>query len=330
MMEETLRIVKNEFLIATVLVVGMTVWASGANAAYPEKEIRVVIGFPPGSAIELSGRAIMQAAEKYIGKPLVIINKPGAAQSIAMNDLVSSPADGYTIAVSTDGYKATTRHTQILAFDAEKIRYVAGYARFRHVLFVKGKSSYGSFDKFVALARQQPKKMEWAGSGVGAAPQLLGEVFFRDLKIPATYVPFKGSNEYVQAVMGGQVLSGVIDISGVAQHVKTGAIDLVAVLADKRLEEFPDVPTAREKGLSELDILNGNIVIVTHADVLPERFAFLVEAFHKAAEDPEFKAMAKKMRLNVVYTPPQRMEEQAEKTGALTLPLIKELGLYKK
>jgi tripartite-type tricarboxylate transporter receptor subunit TctC len=309
---------------------GAAAWAGAARAEYPEKEIRVVVGFPPGSVIELSGRAIMQVAEKYIRKPLVILNKPGAAQSIAMNELVGSPADGYTIAVSTDGYKATTRHTQVLAFDPEKIRYVAGYARFQHVLFVKGHSAYGTYDKFVALARREPKKIEWAGSGVGAAPQLLGEVFFRDLKIPATYVPFKGSNEYVQAVMGGQVLSGVIDFSGVAQYVKTGALDLVAVLADKRLEEFPDVPTAREKGLSELDILNGNIVVVTHADVPPDRFAFLVDAFRKAADDPEFKAMAKKMRLNVVYTPPSRMEEQAKKTGALTLPLIKELGLYKK
>lgn len=308
----------------------MAGWEGNVNAAYPEKEIKVVVGFPPGSVIELSGRAIMHVAEKYIKQPLVIINKPGAAQSIAMNELISSPADGYTIAVSTDGYKATTSHTQDLAFDAQKIRYVAGYARFQHVLFVKGKSTYGSFDKFVAMGRREPKKMEWAGSGVGAAPQLLGEVFFRDLKIPATYVPFKGSNQYVQAVMGGQVLSGVIDISGVAQYVKTGALDLVAVLADTRLEEFPDVPTAREKGLSKLNILNGNIVIVSHADVPPERFAFLVDAFHKAAEDPEFKAMAKKMRLNVVYTPPQSMEEQAKKTGELTLPLIKELGLYKR
>lgn len=321
---------RTRFVMVAAALAGAAVWAGAARAEYPEKEIRVVVGFPPGSVIELSGRAIMQVAEKYIKKPLVILNKPGAAQSIAMNELVGSPADGYTIAVSTDGYKATTRHTQVLAFDPEKIRYVAGYARFQHVLFVKGHSPYGTYDKFVALARREPKKIEWAGSGVGAAPQLLGEVFFRDLKIPATYVPFKGSNEYVQAVMGGQVLSGVIDFSGVAQYVKTGALDLVAVLADKRLEEFPDVPTAREKGLSELDILNGNIVVVTHADVPPDRFAFLVDAFRKAADDPEFKAMAKKMRLNVVYTPPSRMEEQAKKTGALTLPLIKELGLYKK
>jgi len=321
---------KKGWFIGAAIAAGMAAWASGANAEYPEKEIKVVVGFPPGSVIELSGRAIMQVAEKYIKRPLVIVNKPGAAQSIAMNDLVSSPADGYTIGVSTDGYKATTAHTQILAFDPAKIRYVAGYARFQHVLFVKGKSPYGNFDSFVALARREPKKMEWAGSGVGAAPQLLGEVFFRDLKIPATYVAFKGSNEYVQAVMGGQVLSGVIDISGVAQHVKTGALDLVVVLADTRLEEFPDVPTAREKGLSELNILNGNIVVVAHADVPPERFAFLVEAFRKASEDPEFKATAKRMRLNVLYTPPQSMEEGAKRTGALTQPLLKELGLFKR
>lgn len=314
-------------VLGAALVAGLA-WAGGASAQFPEKEIRVIVGFPPGSAIESSARAMMQVAGKYIKQPLVIMNMPGAAQSIAMNELVNAPADGYTIAVTTDGYKSLTTRTQKLKFDPEKIRFVGGYARFQHVLFVKGGSPYGSFDKFVELGRTQPQRMEYSGSGEGSAPDLLGKVFFRDLGIRATYVPFKGSNEYVQAVMGGHVLSGVIDISGIARHVRSKALDLVVVLADKRLEEFPDVPTAREKGLSEFDILNSIVAVATHADVPADRFNFLVDAFRKATLDPEFKAMGKKMGLNVVYTPPQQAEEGVQKTRAVGIPLLKQLGLY--
>ena len=186
----------------------------------------------------------------------------------------------------------------------------------------------GSFDDFVALGRKDNKKMEYAGSGEGSAPDLLGKVFFRDLKMRATYVPFKGSNEYVQAVMGGHVLSGIIDISGIARHVRAGSLKLVVVLADKRLEEFPDVPTSGEKGLSDLNILNSIVGVAAHRDVPADRLAFLEEAFRKAAEDPDFKGLAKKMGLNAVYTNPKAAAEGVAKTRAVGVPLLKELNLF--
>lgn len=319
---------KMAILFGPALVIALTSWTSLAYADYPEKEIRVIVGFPPGSAIELSARAIVQVAAKYVKKPLIVLNLPGAAQSIAMAELVKSPADGYTIAVTTDGYKSLTVHTQKLRFDPANIHIVGGFARFKHVLFVKGDSPYAQFDDFVAFGRKNPAAMEYAGSGEGSAPDLIGKEFFRNLKQRATYVPFKGSNEYIQAVMGGHVLSGIIDISGVARYVKSGALKLVVVFADQRLEEFPDVPTTREKGLSDLNILNSIICIVAHKDTPPERLAFLEDAFKKAAEDPEFAALAQKMGLKAVYTSPQAAAEGLKKTEAVGVPLLKELGLY--
>lgn len=315
-------------LFGPALAMALTFWASLAYALYPEKEIRVVVGFPPGSAIELSARAIVQVATKYVKTPLIVVNLPGAAQSIAMAELVKSPADGYTIAVTTDGYKSLTIHTQKLRFDPGNIHIVGGFARFRHVLFVKGDSPYAQFEDFVALGRRNPSAIEYAGSGEGSAPDLIGKVFFRDLKQRATYVPYKGSNEYVQAVIGGHVLSGIIDISGVSRYVKSGALKLVVVFADQRLDEFPDVPTTREKGLSDLNILNSIIGVAAHKDTPPERFAFLADAFKKAAEDPEFAALAHKMGLKAVYTSPQAAAEGLKKTENVGVPLLKALGLY--
>lgn len=317
-------------LFAIFFIPGLLFSAGLARGAevYPEKEIRVIVGFPPGSAVELSVRAIVQVAAKYVKRPLVVLNMPGGAQTIAMAELVRSAPDGYTIAMTTDGYKSLTIHQQKLRFDPNAIRIVAGYARFTHVLFVKGDSPYAQYDQFIAYGRKNPEAMNYSGSGEGSAPDLIGKVFFRDTSLRATYVPFKGSNEYIQAVMGGHVLSGIIDISGVRRHVKSGALKLVVVFADQRLEEFPDVPSSREKGLSDLNIFNSILCIAVHKDTPPEKFAFLHDAFRKATEDPDFRKLAQDMGLKAVYTSPQAAEQGIQKTGAAGIPLLKGLGLF--
>ena len=172
--------------------------------------------------------------------------------------------------------------------------------------------------------------MNYGGSGEGSTPDLIGKVFFRDTGLRATYVPFKGSNEYLVAVMGGHLLSGVIDISGVRKHVKSGALKLVVVFADQRLEEFPDVPSSREKGISDLNIFNSTLLIAVHKDIPRERYVFLHDAFKKAIEDPEFRRLAQDMGLKVGYTSRQAVEEGIRRTNATSVPLIKELGLYAK
>ena len=302
--------------------------ASTAHAQFPEKDIRVIVGFPPGSAIENSARAFVQVGAKYAKRPLVVFNMPGAAQTVAMSELVRSPADGYTIGISTDGYKALTVLTQKMNFDPNAIRILGGYARFQHVLFVKGDSPYAQYDQFIAHGKANPKAMEYAGSGDGSAPDLIGKVFFRDLKMPATYVPFKGSAEYVQAVMGGHVLSGVIDISGISRQVKAGAVKVVVVFGDQRLAEFPDVPSSKEKGVSDVNALNSIFSVVVHRDTPPERIAFLEDLVKKVAEDAEFRKLATNMQLNAVYTGPKEAAEGMERMRAIGTPLLKQLNLY--
>lgn len=295
---------------------------------YPEKAIRVIVGFPPGSAIELSARALTQVAAKHVGKPLVIVNMPGANQGIAMSALARAEPDGYTIAISTDGFRSMSLHQQKPNFDPGVIETIAGYVRFKHVLFVKGDSQYAQYDQFIAHGKKNPSAMEYGGSGRGSTPDLLGKVFFKDAGLRATYVPYKGSNEYIAAVLGGQLLSGIVDISGVSERVKSGTLKLVVVFADKRLEDFPDVPASAEKGVRDLNIFNSTILIVAHRELARDKYRFLHDAFKKAIDDLEFHQMAKKLGLTVEYATREMVDERIQKTNAVSVPLIKELGLY--
>jgi len=301
---------------------------SVAAEEYPDKEIRLLVGFPPGSAIELSVRALVQASTKYFRKPIVIINRPGAAQTIAMTELASAAPDGYTIGMTTDGYKSMTVHTQKIRFDPQVLKIVLGYARFRHVLFVKNDLPYGKYDDFVAYARSKPGAVAYGGAGEGSTPDLIGKVFFKDLGVVPTYVPFKGSNEYIAAVMGGHLQSGVIDISGVHRYLQSGALKLVVVFGDQRMEEFPDVPSSKEKGHSDLNLFNSRLCIVVHKDMAPEKIAVLHDAFRKTVESTEFRKLADDMGLKAGYTGPQESEEGILNTGKLGIPLLKELKLY--
>lgn len=295
---------------------------------YPDKEIRIIVGFPPGSAAELSLRALVQVASKHIKKPLVVLNKPGASQTIAMAELAAATPDGYTIGMTTDGYKSMTVRTQKMRFDPKVLKFVLGYARFRHVLFVRSDLPYAKYDDFIAYAKKAPGAVAYGGTGEGSTPDLIGRVFFRDVNVKPAYIPYKGSNEYIAAVLGGHLQSGVIDISGVRKQLQAGQLKMVVVFGDNRLEEFPDVPSSKEKGHSDLNLFNSVLSIVVHKDVLADRVASLHDALKRAVDDPEFAKLCDDMGLKAQYTSPQAAEAGVLKMEQLGVPLLKELKLF--
>src|SRR5690606_25995066 len=118
-----------------------------------------------------------------------------------------------TIGMSTDGFKSLTVLQNKVRFDPEDLRVLLGYSQFTHVLFVKGDAPYKRYEDYVAFAKRRPGAMEYGGTGQGTAPDLLGKVLARDAGMQLTYVPFKGSNEYIPAIMGGHVKSGIVAIS---------------------------------------------------------------------------------------------------------------------
>lgn len=310
--------------LATALI-GIAGHATGAG--FPEREVRIITGFPAGSAAESSLRALVQTATKHLGQPLVIINRPGGSQSIAMTELANATPDGYTIGMTTDGFKALTVKQQRVRFNPDDLKMVLGYAQFRHVLFVRSASPYKRYEDFISAAKANPKSLDYSGTGQGTAPDLLGKVFARDAGIALNYVPYKGSNEQVPAVMGGHVQSGIIDISGIRAHVEGGALSLVLVFGDKRLPEFPDVPTSQEKGLRDLNLFNSVLAITLHRDTPADRVAILHEAFRKTVQDPEFLKAAAATGLGAVYVPGERVEQGIENIRRVGVPLLKELNL---
>lgn len=299
---------------------------------FPEREIRIDIGFPPGSSTELSLRALVDVAQKYSPKPLIIVNKPGAAQSIAFSDLVSSKPDGYTIGVGTDSFRALTRHQLKLSFNPDNAKALLGYARFRHVLFVKGDSPYNTIEDLLAAGRANAQKIDYGGTGEGTAPDLFGRILFGGANVPVTYIPFKGTNELIPAVMGRHVISGINDVSILMAFFKRGELKPLLVFGDERIAELPDVPTTKEKGLGKdsnlMSLLNSSICVFVPRDLPADRFKVLYDIFSKAAKDPDFKRQADVLGLQQRFLEPEAVEKQISETSAAGTPLLKQLNLY--
>lgn len=259
---------------------------------------------------------------------MIVINKPGASQSIALGALASAAPDGYTMAMTTDTYISLTSHQQKLQFDPKLLRVLLGYATLKHVLFVRSDFPYAKYEDLVAYGKTSGAVLNFGGTGEGTSPDLITKAFFRSTGIRAAYIPYKGSGEYVAGVLGGTLQGGIVDLSGIKQQADAKTVKLVMVIGEQRLAEFPDVPSSQEKGLGDLNLFNPVRCLVVHRGTPADRVRILHDGFRKAAEDPGFRDWARKSGVAAEYQSARSVDEGISKTEKVGIPLLKELNLF--
>lgn len=296
---------------------------------YPEKPIQLLVGLAPGSSLELSARALAKVAPKYLGIPVVVVNMPGGAQTVAFNELVKAPPDGYTIGLMPTSYKSMTIHTQKVPFDPRILKVLLGYAQFESVLLVRADSPYGKFEDFIAYGRANPGSIKFGHSGRGIASHFIGVLLFKNANVKAVDVPFKGgTSEIVTAVLGGHVMAGVNTISGVEQHIKAGTLKALVTITDRRLKGLPDVPTLKELGYPDLSVFNTFLSVGIHRDTPVDRMKKLHDALKEAILDPELDKILKGMGMNSEYFSPETLEKGMLDVEKMAIPLLKEIKLF--
>lgn len=320
--------------VLLVTLVAFQLIASGFVRAeekeYPEKAVQIIVGYVPGSILDLGARAFSKVAPKYLGKPVVVVNMPGAASTVACNELAKSTPDGHTLAVVSTGYPSMTIHQQKVPFDPKTIIPVLGFEELRELLFVRADSPFTTFEELVAYGRKNPGAIKYAHAGKGLAPHLMGILLFRSANIKATDVPYRGSAELVPAVIGGHIVSGITDVSGVKEHVQGGTLRVLATFTNKRLKEWPEVPTPQEKGYADVSPLNPLLCLYIHKDTPANRVKKLHDLMKKTVEDPEFVKILDSIGQKSEYVSSETVKEVVLKAENLGVPLLKELGLFVK
>ncbi|HTP84197.1 MAG TPA: tripartite tricarboxylate transporter substrate binding protein [Alphaproteobacteria bacterium] len=225
--------------------------AHAAGDAYPNKPIKVVVGFPPGAGNDILARLVGQKLSERLGQPVVIDNKPGASAIIAAGIVAHAAPDGYTLMVAPIG--AITVNPVVytkLPYAPSDFVAISMIASFPLVLVVNPATPVKSVADLVAYAKANPTSANIGGSGVGF--QLVDALFKMRTGAPVVYVRYKSSTEAVTALAGGEILMSIVDTGPVSGPLKGGQVKAIAVTSKARLPFLPDVPTMTEAGLPDL------------------------------------------------------------------------------
>lgn len=222
--------------------------------AYPSRPVRVIVSFPPGGAADQIARAVSQPLQDALGQPVVVENRAGANGNIAGEAVARSPADGYTLLMSSGGTVSINPHLYPkMPFDpAKDLVPVAAAARVLVFLEVHPKVPVNNAREFIAYLRANPGKLSFGSPGNGSSPHLAAEMMKASANVFATHIPYRGAAPAMQDLLGGQI-DFMFDPGIGLQHAKAGRLKLLAVGSPKRSPQFPDLPTMEEAGLKGFD-----------------------------------------------------------------------------
>ena len=217
-----------------------------ANAQrYPSRTVRIVVGFPPGQAIDISGRLMADWLQQRLGQTFIVENRPGAAANVATEMVARSPADGYTLLVVSSNNVINTTLYGTVDF-AREIAPIATFARGYQVLNVTNSLPVKTVPELIALAKAEPGNLSMASPGIGSAGHVAGEMFKMMTGVSMVHVPYRGSVPALTDLMSGQVQVMFDNLPSSIEHIRAGRIRALAVTPATRSQALPDVPTIGE------------------------------------------------------------------------------------
>jgi tripartite-type tricarboxylate transporter receptor subunit TctC len=214
-----------------------------ADSSYPSRSVRWVVPYTAGGATDVLSRLICQRLTERLGQPFVVENKPGAGSNIGTQAVITSPADGYTLLLTSTANAINASFDPTLPFDfAKGIAPVAGVARIPLVLVVNNDLPVHGVSEFIAYAKANPGKLSIASSGIGTSLHLSGELFKVLAGVEFTHVPYRGSAPGLTDVMSGQIHGMFDNVTSSFELVRAGKLRALGVTTRERSEILPDVP----------------------------------------------------------------------------------------
>ncbi|HEY2136213.1 MAG TPA: tripartite tricarboxylate transporter substrate binding protein [Xanthobacteraceae bacterium] len=240
-------------IAATAVAIAGTATASRADD-YPARPVRVIVGFTPGAAADITARVVVNRMGQILNQQFVVENKPGAGSNLAADYVSHAPKDGYTLLLGTSANLTNAVISPNLGFDFVKdFAPVALATTVPVILVVHPSLGVNSVQELIALAKRKPGEILYGSTGVGAAPHLSGELFNARAGIKTVHVPYQGSPQAVTDLIAGRTAMMFSPASAVMPHIKSGALKALASATSKRPGIAPDLPTMAEAGVPDFD-----------------------------------------------------------------------------
>ena len=231
-------------------------WALAQQAAWPDQPLRWVVPYPAGGGTDVLARTVAEAMRQTLGQQIIVDNRPGASTNIGGQAVATAKPDGYTFMSADNAILAYNEHLFTkLPFNPEKdFTYVGGISRFPLALVVNPAFEAKTVKEFLAYARANPGKLNYASPGNGSPHHLAMEMFKNRTKTFLTHIPYRGAAPALQDVMGGQVPCMFLDLAAGLPVITSGKVRALAIGSAKRVAALPDVPTLAEAGVPNTEV----------------------------------------------------------------------------
>ncbi|HYP85913.1 tripartite tricarboxylate transporter substrate binding protein [Variovorax sp.] len=282
--------------------------AAQAADGFPSRTIRFIVPFGPGSGTDTSARFFAKRLQDLTGQAVVVENKPGGNGFLAVRQVLSAPADGYTVFIGSNSTLAVNAALfKELPYDpAADFSPLTMMMRSPAMLVVGPDAPYKDLQGLLTYARANPGKVNFGAGSAGY--QLMGELLNDAAKVQTVHVPFKGAGETTTAVAAGTVDYAFAEVTAVQELAKGGRVKVLAVAADKRVATSPDVPTAAEAGLPGFEAYTWVGAMVSSKTPAAET-AKLAELFTAISKMDETRAFYERLGATPMTGGPAQMRE---------------------
>ena len=301
---------------------------AGAQADYPNQVVRWIVPYPAGGGTDVLARTVAEAMRVTLGQQLVIDNRPGASTNIGAQTVATAKPDGYTVMSADNALLAFNEHLfGKLPFSPEKdFSYIGGISRFPLALVVTPGFEAQTLKAFIAYAKANPGKLNYASPGNGSPHHLAMEMFKARTGTFITHIPYRGAAPAMQDVMGGQVPCMFLDLAAGLPVIQSGRVRALAIGSAQRASQLPNVPTLAEAGVanSEVFAFQG---ILGPAGLPPAVVARLNGDLNKALANAAVQKRMADFGMEALGGTPEQFRQFARSEAMRWGPIIKATGV---
>jgi tripartite-type tricarboxylate transporter receptor subunit TctC len=274
----------------------------GQAADFPTKEVQIIIPWAAGGATDLIFRALAATSGKYLGKPVVVVNKPGGGGAVGYTEGMKAAPDGYILTAAVTPMTILP-HQVTTAFTYKNFEPILNVVSDPSMFLIRSDAPWKSLKEFLDYAKQNPDMITVGNSGAGGGVHLVALAFEKAAGVKFNHIPFSGGGPSVTALLGGHVNAVSVSPPEGIPQIQAGKLKIIALFAEKRLAMFPDVPTVKEQGINfAMGMWRG---LAAPKGTPPDVIKKLHDAFKQGMDDPVLKKNAADMAVNLDYLGPE-------------------------
>lgn len=317
-------------IAASVCFAIATVFAQGAVSDFPSRVIKIIVGFTPGGAPDVTARVLAPKLSEIWKQSVVVENRPGAGSEIAARYVASSNPDGYTLFSITNAHAVAPAITRRLSYDAVKdFTAITMTSIAPQWVLVSPQLGVKTLKQFVALAKSKPNQLNFGSAGVGSFMHFSAAIFNDAMGIQAQHVPYKGPPEALTDTVAGRVQFVVAPIGAALGLVRAGRLLPLAVTGPQRLAEFPNVPTVAESGYPGFELLTWTGLLAP-AHLPPPILTKINRTVAEVLKQPDVEQRFRAIAVEPISTTPEAFQKRMADAVANYTAAARKAGIVQK